>query len=116
MRVLRDCAYLSLLTDADRGRMLLFLLQLRVSAATQALPCLPPSLAPSLPPFLPPFLPPYLPISLSQDLTAPLPYNLTTSLSNPNPNPDPNPNRDAGGHRVPLRVVVCDTGLEPQAS
>ena len=35
MRVLRDCAYLSLLTDADRGRMLLFLLQLRVSAATQ---------------------------------------------------------------------------------
>ena len=36
MRVLRDCAYLSLLTDADRGRVLLFLLQLRVSAATQA--------------------------------------------------------------------------------
>ena len=41
MRVLRDCAYLSLLTDADRGRMLLFLLQLRVSAATQeAIACL----------------------------------------------------------------------------
>ena len=35
MRMLRDCGYLSLLTDADRGRMLLFLLQLRVSAATQ---------------------------------------------------------------------------------
>jgi len=41
MRMLRDCGYLSLLTDADRGRMLLFLLQLRVSAATQeAIACI----------------------------------------------------------------------------